>query len=59
MAARHDFDGFYRQELHFRANLHYPPFSRLIRLEFRHQNENECKLIAERMAEKIKYWIDD
>ncbi len=59
LAARHDFEGFYQQELHFRANLHYPPYSRLIRLEFRHQNENECKLIAERMADKIKYWIDD
>jgi primosomal protein N' (replication factor Y) len=57
MAAKHDFSGFYRQELQYRANLHYPPYSRLIRLEFRHPKENECKTNAEQMAEKIVYWI--
>lgn len=59
MAAKHDFNGFYKQELQYRANLHYPPYSRLIRLEFRDQKENECKLKAEKMAEKVEYWIQE
>jgi primosomal protein N' (replication factor Y) len=59
MAAKHDFNGFYKQELQYRANLHYPPYSRLIRLEFRDQKENECKLKAEKMAEKVDYWIQE
>jgi primosomal protein N' (replication factor Y) len=28
-------------------------------LEFRDQKENECKLKAEKMAEKVEYWIQE
>jgi primosomal protein N' (replication factor Y) len=35
-AARHDVAGFYQDELAQRRRLGYPPFSRLLRLEFRH-----------------------
>jgi primosomal protein N' (replication factor Y) len=59
MAAKHDFSAFYQHELQYRAKLHYPPFTRLIRLEFRHQNESECKANAERMAEKVLFWISE
>ena len=59
MAAKHDFDGFYKQELQYRAKLHYPPFTRLIRLEFRHQDEVEARTNAEKAAEKLKYWINE
>ncbi len=33
-AARHDFPGFFRQELDHRRKIGYPPFSRLLKLEF-------------------------
>ncbi|MBI5877124.1 MAG: primosomal protein N' [Chloroflexi bacterium] len=33
-AARHDYAAFYEAEIEFRRRLHYPPFSRLIRLIF-------------------------
>jgi primosomal protein N' (replication factor Y) len=33
-AARHDYLGFYEQEIAFRAQQRYPPFSRLVRLEY-------------------------
>ncbi len=32
---------------------------RLIRLEFRHQNPQEAQSNAEKMAEKISYWISE
>jgi len=57
MAAKHDFSSFYKHELGYRSKLGYPPFSRLIRLEFRHRDENEAKLSAQSMAEKISFWI--
>jgi primosomal protein N' (replication factor Y) len=56
-ASRHDFWGFYTQELALRKKLGYPPYSRLIRLEFRHSKEDQARLMAERMAEKLGFWI--
>ncbi len=40
-AATHDFEGFYREELEFRRELDYPPFSRLVLVEFKGEQENE------------------
>ena len=57
MAAKHDFSSFYEHELLYRSKLGYPPFSRLIRLEFRHWDENEAQISAQSMAEKITFWI--
>ncbi len=59
MAAKHNFSSFYEHELGYRSKLGYPPFSRLIRLEFRHRDENEAKLNAQTMAERITYWIKE
>jgi primosomal protein N' (replication factor Y) len=38
-AAKHDVNGFYEYELEQRKRLGYPPFSRLVRLEFRNQDQ--------------------
>lgn len=56
-AARHDYRGFYRQELEHRRNLGYPPFSRLIRLEFRGDDETLVETSAQGLAGKIRGWI--
>jgi primosomal protein N' (replication factor Y) len=56
-AALHDYRGFYRQELGHRRNLGYPPYSRLIRLEFRGDNEAHVETNAQRLAGKIRGWI--
>jgi primosomal protein N' (replication factor Y) len=57
-AAQHDVDGFLARELDERRKLGYPPFSRLIRLEYRHSDpikaETEARRLAERLAEAIK-----
>jgi len=35
-AQRHDYEGFYRKEAHFRRFMHYPPFSALANVLIRH-----------------------
>jgi primosomal protein N' (replication factor Y) (superfamily II helicase) len=39
----HDFQGFYREELEYRRELDYPPFSRIVLLEFSGELENEVQ----------------
>jgi len=56
-ASRHDYPGFYQRELTFRRQLRYPPFSRLIRLEFRELNEHKAESSAMGLANQIKRWL--
>jgi len=57
-AARHDVNGFYEYELDQRKRLGYPPFSRLVRLEFRHHDpasaESEARKVAARLEPFLK-----
>jgi primosomal protein N' (replication factor Y) len=53
-ASRHDFAGFYAQELANRRELGYPPFTRLVRLEYRSPSEEKCRQEAELMAEILR-----
>ena len=46
-ARRHDFLGFYEQELGFREQLRYPPFTRAAMLTFRSRNEDKARLTAD------------
>ncbi len=57
-AVHHDQAGFYRQELEYRRQLGYPPFSRLMRLEFRHPQSDQAESAANRMADVLHTWID-
>jgi len=52
--ARHDFTGFYRQEIAFRRQLGYPPFSRLIALRFSSQDRRRCEVEAERLRQWLQ-----
>jgi len=52
-AAQHDVNGFYQYELEQRKRLGYPPFSRLVRLEFRDQDQASAENEARRVAEKL------
>lgn len=56
-AARHDYRGFYRVELEHRRKLTYPPYSHLIRLEFRGLDEYKVEASAQSMAAQIRGWI--
>jgi primosomal protein N' (replication factor Y) len=52
-AARHDVEGFYRYELEQRRRLGYPPFSRLVRLEYRSADQGAAEREARKVAEKL------
>ncbi len=47
----HNFRGFYQEELEYRRELDYPPFSRIILLEFSGERENEVQHHAKKFRE--------
>jgi primosomal protein N' (replication factor Y) len=53
-ASKHDFESFYLQELEARKALNYPPYSGLIRLEYRHSNESKAQNQALTMADLLR-----
>jgi len=57
-AARHDYAGFASSELIFREQLRYPPFARLVRLEYRHKNANQAENEARRMGRHLLQQIN-
>lgn len=52
-AAKHDYHGFLQQELQYRRNFGYPPFSRLVRLIYRSHSESAAEMEAQRMARHL------
>ncbi len=56
-AAKHNYRDFYQQELAYRRQLGYPPFNRLVRLEYRHADFHNAEVIAQNMAMDLKTWI--
>jgi primosomal protein N' (replication factor Y) len=52
-AARHDVNGFYEYEVEQRRRLGYPPFSRLVRLESRHQDASTAQAEAQKLAARL------
>ncbi len=56
-AAKHDFAAFYRQELEHRRGLGYPPYTKLVRLEYRHLNAEHAEGIAKGMAIEVRKWL--
>jgi primosomal protein N' (replication factor Y) (superfamily II helicase) len=58
-ASRHDYHGFYRQELEFRKRLRYPPYARLLRLEIRHADAEKAEVEARAMAAQVESWIKE
>ena len=57
-ASGHDYAGFYQAELKGRRGLGYPPFGRLVRLEYRHRENEKAEAEAQKMAGRLKSWID-
>jgi primosomal protein N' (replication factor Y) len=53
-ARRHDFAGFYAQELEFREQLKYPPFSRVALLTLKGRNEDKVKFSAEHLKRELE-----
>ncbi|HTX78854.1 MAG TPA: primosomal protein N' [Longilinea sp.] len=58
-AAAHDFAGFYKQELDYRRKLRYPPFTRLVKLEYHALKADQAERAARTMAQQLQHWIED
>jgi primosomal protein N' (replication factor Y) len=56
-ASGHDYEAFYRQELAYRRQLAYPPFSSMVRLEYRHTNRDRAEDEARKLKAQIQRWI--
>jgi primosomal protein N' (replication factor Y) len=52
-ARRHDFAGFYEQEIEFREQLKYPPISRVALLTLKGRNEDKVKFSAEHLRREL------
>jgi primosomal protein N' (replication factor Y) (superfamily II helicase) len=50
----HDFNSFYESEIGFRRQLAYPPFSRLVLIEFKGEEEREVLRRAAGVAESLR-----
>jgi primosomal protein N' (replication factor Y) len=50
----HDFGSFYREELEARRELDYPPFSRLVLVETKGEDEDNVRELAEKFALHLK-----
>jgi len=56
-ATTHDYDSFYKQELQLRRDLGYPPFTKLIKLEYRALQAGKAEEEAHKLAENIRELI--
>ena len=57
-AAGHDYAAFYARELDYRRQLGYPPFSRLLRMEYRHVQATKAESETQGLAVKLAKWIE-
>jgi primosomal protein N' (replication factor Y) len=57
-AAGHDYAGFYARELDYRRQLGYPPFNRLVRMEYRHVQATKAESEAQGLAATLTKWIE-
>ncbi len=58
-ARRHDFTGFYEQEMEFRAQLKYPPVSRVALLTLKGRNEEKVKFSADHLRRELEKLLQD
>jgi primosomal protein N' (replication factor Y) len=58
-ARRHDFQGYYEQEMEFRAQLQYPPFSRIAMLTLKGRNEEKVKFSADHLKKELQHALKD
>jgi len=58
-ARRHDFTGFYEQEMEFRAQLKYPPISRVALLTLKGRNEEKVKFSADHLRRELEKLLQD
>ena len=58
-ARRHDFAGFYEQEIEFRDQLKYPPLARVALLTLKGRNEEKVKFSAEHLRKELEKEVSE
>lgn len=58
-AAAYDFKGFKSTELDYRKKMRYPPFSRMLKLEYRHSNPAELQKQVGFQKDQLLTWIEE
>jgi primosomal protein N' (replication factor Y) len=58
-ARRHDFEGFYQQEIEFREQLKYPPIGRIALLTLKGRNEEKVKFSADYLKLELQKAVGD
>ncbi len=58
MSAKQDYDRFYHQEIIIRKEFAYPPFTKLIQLNFSGVTESVVKATAEKISHSMKYLLE-
>ena len=58
-ARRHDFVGFYEQEMEFREQLKYPPVSRVALLTLKGRNEEKVKFSAQHVRRELDQLVSN
>ena len=53
-AANHDYASFFREEIAFRRDAHYPPFGRLVRFVYAATNPVRAQQMVEELVERVK-----
>lgn len=53
-ARRHDFQGFYDQEIEFRRQLTYPPAARVALITVRARHDDKAKFVAEQLKHQLE-----
>lgn len=56
-AAAYDAEGFYEKELSYRERTGYPPYVRLLKIEFNHTDPIKTQQAAQAAGEQLNYWI--
>jgi primosomal protein N' (replication factor Y) len=54
-ASRHDYGGFFAEEIDFRRAHRYPPFVRLVRFLYRNKSDAACAQAADQLARKLAH----
>jgi primosomal protein N' (replication factor Y) (superfamily II helicase) len=54
----HDYESFYDQEIRRREEIDFPPFSELIKIEFRHKDEKRVKKVVEIVKKRLTEPLD-
>ena len=53
MASRHDFHAFFRQEIQFRKQMDYPPYTHLVKFVYAHEKPETCEREARRLFDQL------